>query len=360
MPCAMARAWPLVPPPCTWTLTSNFRCVLVTRSGANAASSSTRRPRNASASFSLISTRPSPGWMRTRATAFFRRPVPRLKISAKLDVSLGVEGDHLRLLGLVPMLGPGVDAKSGEHVRAQRVVLQHSLHRVHQREGWVQLLGLLEGACAQAAGVSRVSGVLLAGELRAADFRLRSVDDDDVIASVQVRRERGLVLASKDLGDRASKAAEDLVGCVNNKPIALQIRRFCRPGLLLAQSRSFSKSLPPVSGPPRARFGPPGAGREPSAPRQPTREVCGRVLRRPAHQRCCAPGREESPPPPAPARRSPLAAPPWLNASRARVPRAARRPSSSWSNRAYPPAHSPPPTSRRRPGALRYASSGPA
>src|SRR5713226_7160765 len=140
----MAPAWPLVPPPTTRMLMSNFRCVLVTRSGASAANSSTRRPRKASGSFSLTVTRPSPGWMRTRATAFFRRPVPLVKTSATLDVPPLVEGDHLRLLGLVPMLGPGVDAKSGEHVRAEGVPLEHPADRVHQREGGVELLGALQ------------------------------------------------------------------------------------------------------------------------------------------------------------------------------------------------------------------------
>src|SRR5438132_4847231 len=56
---------------------SNLRWVLVTRSGARAVISSTRRPRYARGSFSLTVTRPSPGCNRTRAIAFFRRPVPR-------------------------------------------------------------------------------------------------------------------------------------------------------------------------------------------------------------------------------------------------------------------------------------------
>src|ERR1700730_7474261 len=157
----------------TLTLISNFRCVLVTRSGASAAISRTRRPRYASVSFSLITTRPSPGWMRTRATAFLRRPVPRVKTSANLEIPLGVEGDHLRLLGLVPMLGPGVDAKSGEHVGPEGVVLQHAFDRVHQRERGIQLLGSLKCAGAETARISRVAGVLLSGELGAGDLRLR-------------------------------------------------------------------------------------------------------------------------------------------------------------------------------------------
>src|ERR1700732_3347290 len=197
IPCEMAPAWPLVPPPNTFTLTSNLRCRLVMRSGARAAISRTLRPRYASVSLSLITTRPSPGWMRTRATAFLRRPVPRWKMSANLELSLGIEGERLRLLCLVPMLGTGVNAKTGEHIRAQRVVLQHPFHRIHEREGGDDLLGLLQGAPAEADGVAAVVRVFLGAELRAGDLDLGGVDHHDVIAAVQVRRVRRLVLAAQ-------------------------------------------------------------------------------------------------------------------------------------------------------------------
>src|SRR3977135_735665 len=105
--------------------------------------------------------------MRTRAIAFLRRPVPLWNVSANLDVSLGVEGQDLRLLGLMPMLGTGVDAKSGEHIRTEGVALEHPLNRVHQGEGRVDLLCLLQRARAQAAGVAAVMRVGLAAELGA-------------------------------------------------------------------------------------------------------------------------------------------------------------------------------------------------
>src|ERR1700730_5875842 len=187
MPWEMAPAWPLVPPPTTLTLMSNLRWVLVPRSGASAAISRTRLPRYASVSLSLITTRPSPGWMRTRATAFLRRPVPRWKMSANLEVSLGVEGEGLRLLSLVPMLGTCVNAKAGEHIRAQRVVLEHPLDCVHQRLNCVHLLGLLQGAPAQAAGVAAVVRVFLGPELGAGHLDFGGIDDHHVVAAVQVR-----------------------------------------------------------------------------------------------------------------------------------------------------------------------------
>src|ERR1700730_15615234 len=148
----------------TLTLMSNLRCVLVTRNGASAAISRTRRPRYASGSFSLTVIRPSPGWRRTRAIAFLRRPVPRLNVSANLDVPSRIEGDDLRLLRGVPMLGSRIDAESLQHVRAERVPLQHPAHRIRDGERRVQLLRAAQRALAQTARIPGVARVFLACE----------------------------------------------------------------------------------------------------------------------------------------------------------------------------------------------------
>src|SRR5712692_6968201 len=176
IPWAIAPACPLLPPPTTLTLMSNLRWVLVTRSGARAAISRTRRPRYASGSFSLTVIRPSPGWMRTRAIAFLRLPVPLLNVSANLDVPSGIESHDLRLLRDVPVLGTRVDAKSLQHVGAQRVPLQHPTHCVGDREGRVELLRASQRALPQPARISGVACVLLAEELGAADLDLGGVD----------------------------------------------------------------------------------------------------------------------------------------------------------------------------------------
>src|SRR5207248_6004784 len=156
MPGAIAPAWPLVPPPMTLIVMSHLRCVPVTRSGASAAISSTRRPRYARGSFSLTVTRPSPGCKRTRAIAFFRRPVPRFIVSANLHVSFRVEGERLRFLRLMTVLRARVDPKALQHIRPERVSLQHAADRGRHREGRVHVLGLLHGPLAEAAGVTRV------------------------------------------------------------------------------------------------------------------------------------------------------------------------------------------------------------
>src|SRR6267142_1452442 len=114
--------------------------------------------------------------MRTRATAFLRRPVPRWNKSANLQASLLVEGQGLRLLCLVPMLGTGVDAKSGEHIRTERVALQHPFDRIGEREGRVDFLCSLQVPRPKATRVAAVAGVLLVAELGARHLDLRGVD----------------------------------------------------------------------------------------------------------------------------------------------------------------------------------------
>src|SRR5690242_11749728 len=200
MPCAMAPACPLDPPPMTLIEMSNFRCVLVTRSGARAAISSTRRPRYARGSFSLTVTRPSPGVRRTRAIAFLRRPVPRCMLSANLQVPLGVEGRDLRLLCLMTVIRAGVDAEALQHIGAEGVALEHAPDRGHDRERGIELLRLGQRPAAEAARVAAVARVLLGLRLAAGHLDLGGVDDDHVIAAVEVRRERRLVLAAQDRG----------------------------------------------------------------------------------------------------------------------------------------------------------------
>ena len=54
----------------------------------------------------------------------------------------------------------------------------------------------------------------------------------------------GAMLYSVAGGQWTPWAAEHLIRGVDHKPIALQIRRLCRPGLLLCQFEFLSKSLP--------------------------------------------------------------------------------------------------------------------
>src|SRR5260370_21787461 len=302
--------------------------------------------------------RPSPGCRRTRAIAFLRRPVPRLNVSANLDVPSLIESDDLRFLRDLTVVGPGVDTKSLQHVGAQGIVLQHSTNRVRDWKRRVELLRLAKRPRPKSARVPRVPRVLLAQELGAADLELGSVDHDHVVAGVQVRREGGLVLATQDLGHAARQAAQNLIRGIDHNPIPLQIRGFRRPRFLLTQFRLLSKSLPPMSGPPREPFWAPGADLVLSAPRPPTPDAADLGPPPPAHRRCCAPGLARTLRRPAPARRNRLAAPPSQSRSPAPSHPPARRRSSSWSSRAGRQAAEPLATSRRRRAGRPHATIG--
>src|SRR5689334_4934398 len=110
--------------------------------------------------------------MRTRAIAFLRRPVPWFMLSANLQISFCVEGQDPRFLGGVAVLGAGVDAKALEHVRAERVVLQHAADCGRHRERGVELLRLLQAALAEAPWVARVTRVRLRLELASGHLHL--------------------------------------------------------------------------------------------------------------------------------------------------------------------------------------------
>src|SRR5438067_7682812 len=225
-------------------------------------------------------TRPSPGVRRTRATAVLRRPVPRVMLSANLDVPPGVEADGLGLLGAMAVLGPGVDAQALQHVGAERVVLQHAADGIGDREGRVALHLVAQRTGAQSTRVAGVAGIRLPVQLATGDQHARGVDHDHVVAGVEVRRVGRLVLALQDAGHAARKAAESHATGVDHEPLSLEVFLPGRPGLLLCHLLTY-KSLPTASARARVRFWPPRRDLAPPAARPPSREVGGRALPRP-------------------------------------------------------------------------------
>src|SRR5260370_37783470 len=107
--------------------------------------------------------------------AFLRRPVPRLNVSANLDVPSLIESDDLRLLRDLTVVGSGVNPKSLQHVGAQGVVLQHATNRVRDWKGRVELLRLAKRPRPKSALVPRAPRVLLAQDPAAADLHLGRV-----------------------------------------------------------------------------------------------------------------------------------------------------------------------------------------
>src|SRR5258708_24112884 len=100
--------------------------------------------------------------MRTRGPASLRRPTVLIpaSIANYFDLPFRVELDRLRLLGLLLVLGAGVDLEPLEHLTAEGVVLEHAADRLPQGFLGPARQLLLEGPAAQA---SRVPGVALIG-----------------------------------------------------------------------------------------------------------------------------------------------------------------------------------------------------
>jgi hypothetical protein len=60
---------------------------------------------------------------------------------------------------------------------------------------------------------------LAIGELVAGQLHLGGVDDDDVVAAIDMRREGRLVLAAQPIGDDAGEAAENQAVGVDDDPL---------------------------------------------------------------------------------------------------------------------------------------------
>ena len=200
MPCRIAPAWPLMPPPCTRTRRS-YRAVRVgdlerrERERAVVARgkySSSERP--------LIHVLPSPGRRITRATDVLRLPVPRYW--AIRPSSSSVFG----ACAACGCSGPAYTLSLRELRGREPVLGEHALHRLADDLGRTTLELLAERPLLEPARVAGVRAHHLLVELLAGDLDLLRVDDDHEVARVDVRGVLGLALSPQRVGDLASRA----------------------------------------------------------------------------------------------------------------------------------------------------------
>ena len=138
---------------------------------------------------------------------------------------------RLRVLSLVGMLITTVDLEFVEHLAAQLVLGQHPTHGLVQDPFGSPLEYLCGGRQLTAA---RVTGVTLVGfpehllgELRvrlvshalAAEPNPMSIQHDDIIAGIDVRRVIGTVFAHQHGGDLSRQSANDVASGINDKPV---------------------------------------------------------------------------------------------------------------------------------------------
>ena len=128
-------------------------------------------------------------------------------------------------MGSVRVLRAGVDLELLELLTAKGVLREHSCNCL--LHGLLRLGGKQLGVrgSLQTARETRVAVCKLLLALASSQRNLVSVDDDDVIATISVGREGGLVLPTEQGGDLAGQAAEDDVGGVDDVPRLLDVAR---------------------------------------------------------------------------------------------------------------------------------------
>src|SRR4051812_26960967 len=138
---------------------------------------------------------------------------------------LGDLGDleRLGLLGLVRVLRSGVHLELAQHLTAEPVLREHPPPDLLDGPPWVLLQQLAEGRGRQTARVAGVPVGHLLGRLVPGERHLARVHDDDEVAAVDVRGERGLVLAAQQGRDLHGEASEHHVRGVDDVPLALDV-----------------------------------------------------------------------------------------------------------------------------------------
>lgn len=156
----------------------------------------------------------------------------------------GLELVHDGQLGLVVVFFAAIDAQLGVDAAAEAVVRDHAadgeeddLFRAASAEG----TGGVDVVTADVAGEAVVDLVdfLFAGE----DDLVR-IDDDDVVAVVDVRGVGDFIFAAEDIGGFDGDVAEDAIFGIDEIPFALNFLSFCGDGFHLSLKINGVQKLP--------------------------------------------------------------------------------------------------------------------
>jgi len=118
-----------------------------------------------------------------------------------------------------------VDVQLGDDRAAEAVVGNHSLDGTFDNEFGMATAAGLGRLGLVATDETGVAHVLLLDFLLAGKDGLFGIDDNDVIAGIDVGGENGLVLAPEEDGGFFSHTTDDLVIGINNVPLAFDL--FC-------------------------------------------------------------------------------------------------------------------------------------
>jgi len=124
----------------------------------------------------------------------------------------------LRHLSDVGVLGTGINLQLVHHMTCQFVLWHHPTDGVENQV--FGLACLTVGIAFQTqAGVAGVPGVVANVHFATRHADLFGVDDDDIIAAIDVRRVFRTVLAHQDHRDVAGQSAQNLIGGIDDKPV---------------------------------------------------------------------------------------------------------------------------------------------
>ena len=136
---------------------------------------------------------------------------------------------RLGLLGLVRMLGAGIDAQIAELHAAERSARNHALDRLFDHAlGEPALEDRLGGAFLDAADEAGVIVIDLVVTLAPGQHHMRGVDDDDVVAAIDMGRVGRKMLAAQPHRDEGGEPADHQTFGVDQHPLLRHLGGLCR------------------------------------------------------------------------------------------------------------------------------------
>src|SRR6202012_5787770 len=116
-----------------------------------------------------------------------------------------------------------VDLELGGHLAAELGLGEHALDGLF--DDGLRTAGeqVQERFFAEAAGVAGIAAIELGVSLEPGQMNLLSVNNDDVVAGIDIRGVERAVLAAEHVGYGGGEAAERLAGGVDEVPLALEV-----------------------------------------------------------------------------------------------------------------------------------------
>ena len=121
------------------------------------------------------------------------------------------------------MLRPGIHLQVTQLSGTQTRAGKHALDSFFDDEFGLFLEVLRRSGYPHAPGIARMADILLVRKLVAGQLHLLGVDNDDVVATIDVRSEPRLVLAAQNLRDLRCETAQYRVRRVDQHPLLVDV-----------------------------------------------------------------------------------------------------------------------------------------